>query len=229
MNTALPAPGAKLSEDGRNVNHNTFGYTGELWDEEDDLLYLRSRYYAPKVGRFMTRDAFSGFMSNPLSMHKYAYVENSPVNYVDPLGFNKKEAGKGSVVQPPNPKDLYKAPNPKELYNGPVKISNLDALIKGVSGLTDIPEIVSLGVQQSWNDPDVRQGTKNAVVSVVARSPLGPFRIGYNWILGVPEFKADKETEDALLKTSIVRIGSPSTAVKVKNWVERIKRFFNKK
>jgi len=91
-----PAPGnSKLSEDGRNVNHNAFGYTGELWDEEDDLLYLRSRYYAPKLGRFMTRDVFHGYMANPLSMHKYAYVENSPVNYVDPLGFNKKEADQG--------------------------------------------------------------------------------------------------------------------------------------
>jgi len=59
----VPAPGAKLSEDGRNVNHNAFGYTGELWDEEDDLLYLRSRYYAPKLGRFMTRDVFPGYMA----------------------------------------------------------------------------------------------------------------------------------------------------------------------
>ncbi|PKM41756.1 MAG: hypothetical protein CVV03_11600, partial [Firmicutes bacterium HGW-Firmicutes-8] len=68
------------------------GYTGELWDEEDDLLYLRSRYYQPEVGRFATRDGFPGFAVNPLSLNKYGYVENSPVNYVDPLGFNKKDS-----------------------------------------------------------------------------------------------------------------------------------------
>jgi len=90
----VPGPGAKLSEDGRNVNHNTFGYTGEMWDEEDDLLYLRSRHYAPKLGRFLTRDVFPGYVTNPLSMHKYAYVENNPVNFIDPLGFNKKEQSK---------------------------------------------------------------------------------------------------------------------------------------
>jgi len=90
----VPGPGAKLSEDGRNVNHNTFGYTGEMWDEEDDLLYLRSRHYAPKLGRFLTRDVFPGYITNPLSMHKYAYVENNPVNFIDPLGFNKKEQSK---------------------------------------------------------------------------------------------------------------------------------------
>ncbi|MHB9095190.1 MAG: RHS repeat-associated core domain-containing protein, partial [Eubacteriales bacterium] len=82
----VPAPGAKLSEDGRNVNHNTFGYTGELWDEEDDLLYLRSRYYAPWTGRFLTEDRFGGFKQNPLSLHKYLYVANDPINNTDPLG-----------------------------------------------------------------------------------------------------------------------------------------------
>ncbi|MHB9095984.1 MAG: colicin E5-related ribonuclease, partial [Eubacteriales bacterium] len=94
----VPAPGAKLSEDGRNVNHNAFGYTGESLDEEDNLLYLRSRYYAPDLGRFMTRDVFPGRMVKPLSMHKYAYVDNSPVNYVDPLGFNKKESNKQATL-----------------------------------------------------------------------------------------------------------------------------------
>ncbi|MDA8235712.1 MAG: hypothetical protein M0Z31_13110 [Clostridia bacterium] len=56
-----PAPGnTKLSEDGRNVNHNTFGYTGEMWDEESNLLYLRARYYEPETGRFLSRDSYEG-------------------------------------------------------------------------------------------------------------------------------------------------------------------------
>jgi len=82
----VPAPGAKLSEDGRNVNHNSFGYTGESWDEEDDLLYLRSRYYQADAGRFLTRDNYDGVLHTPLSRHLYVYVENNPINYVDPLG-----------------------------------------------------------------------------------------------------------------------------------------------
>ena len=148
----VPAPGAKLSEDGRNVNHNSFGYTGELWDEEDDLLYLRSRYYLPKIGRFMTRDAFPGFTANPLSMHKYAYVENSPVNFVDPLGFNKKEAGKGSVVQPPNPKAVYKAPNPKDI-NQPVLQKALDQPLKQKLSSS---EIKTKAWKATLHDPNVK-------------------------------------------------------------------------
>jgi len=82
-----PAPGnSKLSEDGRNVLHNTFGYTGEMWDEESELLYLRARYYEPETGRFLSRDSYQGNLQNPLSRHLYAYVGNNPVNYVDPTG-----------------------------------------------------------------------------------------------------------------------------------------------
>ena len=76
----VPAPGAKLSEDGRNVNHNSFGYTGESWDEEDDLLYLRSRYYQADAGRFLTRDNYDGVLHTPLSRHLYVYVENNSIS-----------------------------------------------------------------------------------------------------------------------------------------------------
>jgi RHS repeat-associated protein len=33
-----------------------FGYTGEWWDAEAALLYLRARYYDPVVGRFVSKD-----------------------------------------------------------------------------------------------------------------------------------------------------------------------------
>ncbi|PKM41649.1 MAG: hypothetical protein CVV03_12020 [Firmicutes bacterium HGW-Firmicutes-8] len=81
-----PAPGnSKLSEDGRINLNNTFGYTGEMWDEESNLLYLRARYYEPETGRFLSRDSYEGELENPLSKHLYAYVRN-PVNHIDPTG-----------------------------------------------------------------------------------------------------------------------------------------------
>jgi len=85
-----PAPGnSKLSEDGKKVLHNTFGYTGEMWDQESELLYLRARYYEPETGRFLSRDSYEGEIDNPLSRHLYTYVENNPVNYADPTGHGK--------------------------------------------------------------------------------------------------------------------------------------------
>lgn len=84
-----PEPGAKLSEDGRNVLHSSFGYTGELWDEESNLLYLRARYYEPGSGKFLSRDSYEGELENPLSKHLYLYVENNPVNFTDPSGHQR--------------------------------------------------------------------------------------------------------------------------------------------
>lgn len=91
-----PAPGnTKLSEDGRINLNNAFGYTGEMWDEETNLLYLRARYYEPETGRFLSRDTYEGSLRNPLTKNKYIYVQNSPVNLVDHSGKWAKEVHRG--------------------------------------------------------------------------------------------------------------------------------------
>ncbi|MHB9095751.1 MAG: glycoside hydrolase family protein, partial [Eubacteriales bacterium] len=103
-----PAPGnSKLSEDGRINLNNTFGYTGEQYDEESNLLYLRARYYEPETGRFLSRDTYEGELENPLSRHMYAYVGNNSVNYVDPTGnirffINDKEITEGFFLSSDN-------------------------------------------------------------------------------------------------------------------------------
>ena len=63
-----------------------FTYTGELWDDEEEILYLRARHYMPQIGRFLTRDSYDGDLTNPLTRHKYAYVANNPINNLDPSG-----------------------------------------------------------------------------------------------------------------------------------------------
>ena len=45
-----------------------------------------ARYYNPSTGRFMTMDSFEGEPTNPLSLHKYTFAENDPVNKTDPTG-----------------------------------------------------------------------------------------------------------------------------------------------
>jgi RHS repeat-associated protein len=62
-----------------------FGYTGEQRDATG-LVYLRARMYDPATGRFVQRDVFAGALGSPLSLHRYAYVENNPVNATDPSG-----------------------------------------------------------------------------------------------------------------------------------------------
>jgi|GEM_PF-1389465 len=83
---------------------NTYRYAGEQWDEPLGMYYLRARYYHPEVGRFWTMDTFEGTQSDPLSLHKYLYAHNNPVNGVDPsghefslLGLNVSQAISGGL------------------------------------------------------------------------------------------------------------------------------------
>lgn len=65
---------------------NPFRYCGEYYDKETGEIYLRARYYQPAVGRFLTRDTYTGEEDDVLSLHLYTYCDNDGVNMVDPSG-----------------------------------------------------------------------------------------------------------------------------------------------
>ena len=68
---------------------NPFRYCGEYYDKETEEIYLRARYYQPEVGRFLTRDTYTGEDDEPESLHLYTYCENDGVNCFDPSGHKK--------------------------------------------------------------------------------------------------------------------------------------------
>jgi RHS repeat-associated protein len=53
-----PSSSSQFGLGGR--RENTFGFTGEDYDEITHLLYLRARYYASEVGRFISLDTTVG-------------------------------------------------------------------------------------------------------------------------------------------------------------------------
>jgi RHS repeat-associated protein len=63
-----------------------YGFTGERWDAPVGLLYLRARYYAPGVGRFVSRDPLEGNPWQPGTSQRFLYAANRPVNLTDPSG-----------------------------------------------------------------------------------------------------------------------------------------------
>lgn len=65
---------------------NVHLYSGEEFDLDLGLYYLRARYHNPNTGRFWTQDSFEGVASDPSTLHKYAYCGNNPLNCVDPSG-----------------------------------------------------------------------------------------------------------------------------------------------
>jgi RHS repeat-associated protein len=65
---------------------NDFLYTGEQFDATAGFYYLRARYYDPASGRFISRDTYDGNPFEPLTLHKYVYAHNNPMNLIDPSG-----------------------------------------------------------------------------------------------------------------------------------------------
>ncbi|MEO8306030.1 MAG: RHS repeat-associated core domain-containing protein [Betaproteobacteria bacterium] len=61
-------------------------FAGEETDAESGLSYLRARYYDPRTGRFLSRDAKPGYPGEPMSLNPYLYVAGNPVNRTDPSG-----------------------------------------------------------------------------------------------------------------------------------------------
>ncbi len=72
---------------------NNYRYTGEQWDQDLGMYYLRARYYRPELGRFWTRDSYEGNNQDPLSLHKYIYCSENPVGNIDPTGHSDLSVG----------------------------------------------------------------------------------------------------------------------------------------
>jgi len=65
---------------------NDYLYAGEQFDANLGFYYLRSRYLMQGNGRFLTSDRFPSVIFDPLTLHRYNYVMNNPVNLIDPTG-----------------------------------------------------------------------------------------------------------------------------------------------
>jgi RHS repeat-associated protein len=65
-----------------------FGFAGGLHDRETGLVRFGARDYDPWTGRWTLRDPikFDGGQAN-----LYAYVDNEPVNFIDPTGLSKTD------------------------------------------------------------------------------------------------------------------------------------------
>ena len=68
-------------------NINPFRYRGYYYDVETGLYYLKTRYYDPETGRFITIDDISYLAPDTINgLNLYAYCGNNPVMMVDPDG-----------------------------------------------------------------------------------------------------------------------------------------------
>ncbi len=80
-----------------------FSYTGRIFDVETGLLDYRARTYDPSLGKFLSKDPLS-FNGGDVTL--YNYVQNNPVNWIDPTGlywFRQSWQDPGVVGRPGTP------------------------------------------------------------------------------------------------------------------------------
>ena len=65
---------------------NQYLYTGEQWDSDLGMYFLRARYLNVSTGRFSNMDTYEGRRGEPMTLHKYLYVPANPVMNIDPSG-----------------------------------------------------------------------------------------------------------------------------------------------
>jgi len=76
--------GARTAQSG--ASSTLAGFTGQQTDQGSGLIYLRARMYDPATGVFLQRDAYPFDPYQPLTLNRYAYANDNPVNVIDPTG-----------------------------------------------------------------------------------------------------------------------------------------------
>ena len=77
-----PFGGARLDP---GVTQTDFSFTGQR-GTDFGLMDYRARFYSSRLGRFTQPDTLIPDPANPQSFNRYSYVQNSPLNFVDPSG-----------------------------------------------------------------------------------------------------------------------------------------------
>jgi len=83
-----PGPACRVGkQQQRAYSYNSFSsrfrFNGKEWDEETGNYYYGARYYDPKVSMWLSVDPLA---SNYPYVSPYNFVENNPLNLVDPTG-----------------------------------------------------------------------------------------------------------------------------------------------
>lgn len=76
-----------IDNSGENIGlENPYRYRSYYYDNETQLYYLNTRYYNPRLGRFINADDMIGASENHTGYNLFTYVGNNPVNNVDTSG-----------------------------------------------------------------------------------------------------------------------------------------------
>lgn len=72
-----------------NIGFQPYGFAGGLYDDTTQLVKFGARDYDPEIGRWTSKDPI---LFNGGDTNLYGYVQNDPVNWIDPSGLISQEA-----------------------------------------------------------------------------------------------------------------------------------------
>ena len=79
--------GTEITDENHIGNLNPFRYRGYYYDTETKLYYLKTRYYDPETGRFISLDSIDFLDPESINgLNLYSYYLNNPIFYVDSDG-----------------------------------------------------------------------------------------------------------------------------------------------
>ena len=120
---------------------NPLRYRGYYYDQETGLYYLQTRYYDPKVRRFLNADDASVLTKDPEQLTEknlYAYCDDNPVMYRDDAGMfviTAAQVGLGVLGMVTNVATCYIASKAtgQEFGIGDLAVAALAGLVNGVT------------------------------------------------------------------------------------------------
>ena len=68
------------------ITQTDFGYTFQRNLPDTGLMDYKARFYDPSLGRFIQPDTLVPTMESSQALNRYAYVNNNPINRIDPSG-----------------------------------------------------------------------------------------------------------------------------------------------
>jgi RHS repeat-associated protein len=84
--TAYDAYGGVLGTTG---TQGALGYQGDVTDQVTKQVDMGTRFYAPGMGRFTTRDVLFGELDSPMTLNQFAYGGMNPITMWDPTGMGQ--------------------------------------------------------------------------------------------------------------------------------------------
>lgn len=168
-------------------------------DEATGLDHTWFRKYDSYAGRWTSPDPYGGSMSlaNPQSFNRYAYVENDPVNFMDPLGLD----GLDDLGPPPPPPTLIP-------YGGTIVTNTSAPRYYDTGGIlggdnNSIPE----------EGPELTEGA-GPTPQKTEKDGIPPAHLSQclQWLLA-PYFKAVGEFKGLDLNDIIIHEGLPETGL----------------